>query len=64
MCLFCTCLAKLDVGVAYAVWAALGTVIVSTAGIFFFNESCDPIKIISIIMVILGVVGLNLRDDH
>ncbi|CAB9522311.1 compound-resistance protein SugE [Seminavis robusta] len=64
LCGFCTCLAKLDVGVAYAVWAALGTVIVTTAGIFFFNEAMDPIKLVSLLLVIVGVVGLNLSDGH
>ena len=61
MCAFCTCLAKLDVGVAYAVWAAMGTIIVTTAGILFFQETCDPFKLISILFVVIGVVGLNLR---
>ena len=64
LCGFCTCLARLDVGVAYAVWAALGTVIVTTAGIFMFGEAASPIKLASIILVILGVIGLNLADAH
>ena len=64
LCGFCTALAKLDVGVAYAMWAALGTVIVTTAGVVFFHEAMDPMKMISIVLVILGVVGLNLSDSH
>lgn len=64
ICGFCTSLGKIDVGVAYAIWAALGTVIVSTAGIVLFNERISPIKLISILLVIVGVVGLNLSDTH
>lgn len=64
LCGLFTALAKLDVGVAYAVWAALGTCIVTTAGVIFFQEAMDPLKMVSILLVILGVVGLNLGDGH
>lgn len=64
LCGFCTALAKLDVGVAYAVWAALGTVIVTAAGVVFFQEAMDPLKMVSMLLVVLGVVGLNLGEGH
>jgi len=52
------------VGIAYAVWAALGTVIVTTAGIFLFGEAASPMKLASILLVILGVIGLNLAEGN
>jgi len=59
---FATCLPKIEVGVAYAVWSALGTAIVSTFGIIFFGERCDVAKIASIALILIGVLGLNLTD--
>ena len=64
LCGFCTAIAQLDVGVAYAMWAALGTVVVTASGVLFFHESIDALKIISILFVTVGVVGLNLSDGH
>lgn len=60
---FAVALKKIEVSIAYAVWSALGTAVVSLAGIFMFGESCDYKKVISLGMIMLGVVGLNLQDD-
>lgn len=56
-------LEHIDVGAAYAVWAALGTAVVSTAGVLLFEEPCDATKIACIVMIVVGVVGLNIRSD-
>jgi small multidrug resistance pump len=55
-------LRTIEVGIAYAVWAAAGTLLIAIIGILFFSESMTPIKVISIVLVIAGVVGLNLAD--
>jgi small multidrug resistance pump len=55
-------LRKLEVSVVYAVWAGLGTVLISCIGIFWFSESLTFTKIISIFLIIVGVVGLNLNE--
>lgn len=55
-------LKTIEVGVAYAAWAALGTVLIALIGIVFFNESVTPLKIVSIALVLAGVIGLNLAD--
>ncbi|OQW90527.1 MAG: hypothetical protein BWK79_19660 [Beggiatoa sp. IS2] len=52
-------LKKIDIGVAYAVWSGLGTALIATIGIFWFQEPLTIIKIISIGLIILGVIGLN-----
>jgi len=53
-------LKKIDVSVAYAVWAGLGTALIATIGIVYFSESATLLKIISILLIIAGVVGLHL----
>ena len=53
-------LKKIDVSVAYAVWAGLGTALIATIGIVYFHESATLLKIISILLIIAGVVGLHL----
>jgi small multidrug resistance pump len=55
-------LRTIEVGVAYAVWAAAGTLLIALIGIVFFSESISLLKIVSILLVITGVVGLNLAE--
>ena len=55
-------LAKIDVSVAYAVWSALGTTLVTAVGFFWFGESLDATKVLYLGMIVSGVVGLNLRQ--
>src|SRR5882672_2522303 len=56
-------LRTIEVGVAYAVWAASGTLLIALVGIVFFGESMSLIKVVAIVLVIAGVVGLNLADS-
>ena len=56
-------LRTIEVGIAYAVWAACGTALIAIVGIVFFGESLSPLKMIAIAMVIAGVIGLNLADS-
>ena len=53
-------LKKIEVGVAYAIWAGAGTALIALIGIVYFNETADAVKLISILLIIAGVVGLNL----
>lgn len=50
----------MPVGVAYAVWAGLGTAAIAAVGVLFLNESLNAAKIAGIVLVIGGVVTLNL----
>jgi small multidrug resistance pump len=56
-------LKTIEVGIAYAVWAGVGTLVVAVIGVVFFGESVSPLKIVSILLVVAGVVGLNLADQ-
>ncbi|RZU99080.1 DMT family transporter [Spiribacter vilamensis] len=53
-------LKRMEVGVAYAIWAGLGTAMVAMVGVLFFGESMDWIKASSLMLIVLGLVGLNL----
>lgn len=57
-------LKRLEVSVAYAIWSGLGTALVTMVGILWFKEPATALKIISIALIILGVVGLNLGGAH
>ncbi|MEH2419358.1 DMT family transporter [Nostoc sp.] len=52
-------LKRLEVSVAYSVWAGLGTVLIAIIGIIWFRESATLIKLISIGLIIMGVIGIN-----
>jgi len=53
-------LKKIDVGIAYAVWAGIGTALIAVIGVLYFEETLTLVKALSILLIILGVVGLNL----
>ncbi len=53
-------LKKMEVGVVYAIWSAVGTALIATIGILWFNEPISVLKIGSLALIILGVIGLNL----
>ena len=53
-------LKRIDVSVAYAVWSGVGTALISTIGVLWFKEPVTALKLISLGLIIIGVVGLNL----
>jgi len=53
-------LKSLPLGTAYAVWTGMGAVGVAIIGIFLFKESADWIRLTSIMMIVIGIVGLKL----
>jgi small multidrug resistance pump len=55
-------LKKMNVSVAYAVWASAGTALIAVIGIIWFKEPVSLIKVISIIFIIIGIIGLELFD--
>ena len=57
-------LKKFEVGSAYAIWSGLGTALITIVGIVIFKESISLVKILSIILIIIGVAGLHLTGEH
>jgi small multidrug resistance pump len=55
-------LRHLELSLAYAVWAGLGTAAIALIGIFFLDEGSDFLKLASIALIVVGVVGLNLAE--
>jgi small multidrug resistance pump len=53
-------LKRLDVSVAYAVWSGLGTALIATVGVVWLKEPLNTLKIVSLALIIIGVIGLNL----
>jgi small multidrug resistance pump len=51
---------KLEIGVTYAIWAGVGTALTAIIGFIWFNEPVSIIKISSILLIILGILGLEL----
>jgi small multidrug resistance pump len=56
-------LKKIDMSMAYAVWAGVGTALITLVGIFFFKEPATMLKLASIALIIIGVVGLHLSGE-
>ena len=57
-------LKKFEVSVAYAIWAGVGTALITVVGMVYFKEAVTLVKIGSIALIIIGVVGLHLSNLH
>ncbi|RKZ81026.1 MAG: QacE family quaternary ammonium compound efflux SMR transporter [Gammaproteobacteria bacterium] len=55
-------LKRIDVSVAYAIWAGMGTVLVAIVGVLWFREPLTLLKVVSILLIAVGVVGLHLSS--
>lgn len=55
---------SIPVGIAYAVWAGLGTAAVAVIGFLWLGEPMTWLKAVSLLLIVLGVVGLNLVAAH
>lgn len=57
-------LRTLDLGIAYAIWAGVGTAIVAIIGIVVFGEPGTLVKACGLLLIISGVVMINLQGAH
>jgi small multidrug resistance pump len=53
-------LEKMDVGIAYAIWASFGVVLITIIGVIWFHEPVSIPKVISILLIVAGILGLEL----
>jgi quaternary ammonium compound-resistance protein SugE len=60
--LLSTGLRSLPVGSAYAVWTGIGAAGTAVAGMLFLSESTEVLKVVSIVLIVAGVVGLQLTS--
>ena len=52
-------LKSLPAGIANAIWAGASTVLVTVLGLFIFKERLSTVQIVSMVLIVLGLVGLN-----
>lgn len=57
-------LKHIDVSVAYAIWSGIGTALIVAIAVVHFNEQLTPVRIVSLLLVIAGVVGLHLSSTE
>ncbi len=59
---FCVSLVikQLSVGIAYAVWAGVGTVLIALVGHVILGDRLTPLQAVFVLVVALGVAGLKL----
>lgn len=53
-------LKRLEVSFVYALWSGLGTSLIAIIGIVFFHEPVTVIKIASLGLIVVGIMGLRL----
>lgn len=53
-------LRSLPVGTAYAVWTGIGAVGTALLGIWLFGEPATAGRLVSILLIVCGIVGLKL----
>ncbi|MEV4760351.1 SMR family transporter [Micromonospora sp. NPDC049559] len=53
-------LRTIPVGTGYAVWVGIGAAGTAAAGMLFLGESSSLLRILSLLLVVAGVVGLKL----
>jgi len=47
------------IGTAYAVWTGIGAVGTALYGILFFNESKEVLRILFLLLIFAGIIGLK-----
>jgi small multidrug resistance pump len=57
-------LKKIDLSLTYAIWSGVGTALIATIGFLYFKEPVTAIKIGSIALIVIGVIGLMLVERH
>ncbi|MBM3732309.1 MAG: quaternary ammonium compound efflux SMR transporter SugE [Acidimicrobiia bacterium] len=58
--LLAVALKSLPLGTSYAVWTGIGTVGTAVLGIVLFGESTDPLRLLCIGLIVIGIAGLKL----
>lgn len=62
--LFAKAMKEIPIGTAYAVFTGIGAAGTAVVGILVLHESAGMIKLISLLCIIAGIVGLKLLDGN
>lgn len=57
-------LKTLPIGTGYAVWTGIGTVGVAICGMILFGESVNPLRILFLLMIVTGIIGLKMVSSE
>lgn len=58
-CLLSLSLKTIPVGIAYAIWAAVGIVLIAIIGAIAFKQTPDLPALIGLVLIIAGVIIIN-----
>lgn len=61
--LLATAMKSIPVGTAYAVWTGIGGIGVATLGMVLFGESRDVMRIVSLLLIVSGIIGLKIGSN-
>lgn len=53
---------SLPLGTAYAIWTGIGAVGAALLGILLFGESASTGRIVSLVIILTGIIGLKLTS--
>lgn len=51
---------RLDVGLAYAIWAGSGVALIAIIGMTYFKEPVTTMKLVSLALIVVGIVSLQI----
>lgn len=54
----------IPIGTAYAIWTGIGAVGVAIIGMILFGESAAIIRILCLLLIVSGILGLKLTASH
>lgn len=57
---FGLCLEKINLGIAYATWGAVGTIVTPIVGYFIYKQKITKVGVFAIILIVVSVITLNL----
>lgn len=55
-------LRSIPLGSGYAVWVGIGAVGTAVLGVIAFHEPITPLKILSLLLVVAGIIGLKISS--
>jgi quaternary ammonium compound-resistance protein SugE len=63
MWLLAVALKTIPIGTGYAVWTGIGAAGTAVAGMWLFGESREIVRILSILTIVAGIVGLKVSSS-
>ncbi len=57
-------LKTIPVGTGYAVWTGIGAAGTAVVGMLVLAESTAPLRLVSLVLIVMGIVGLKLASSQ